>query len=257
MRGFVSIVSDLHLDLLHTVRRKHILELIRNAGEGEPLILAGDIASPHWIKGREAWKELVSSTRDRYKELLLVMGNHEHYNGSLEETKSLIPSEVKVLDREIWSSPDGFDVLGCTLWSHIPSTHQAEIAHSFSDYYEISRAGRPFTVEDHNELHQTDLSWLKGELFARAQVPSVVATHHAPLLNEGCSDSKYVNRNGNYFFESDQRSLIEATCPNLWICGHTHHRTVFQYSKTKIVLNCLGYDNELKESFKVRKIHVL
>lgn len=249
----VSLVSDLHLDLLHPERMKKIVNLIAEHGTGQCLILAGDIASAHTGKGQDAWNYLTEEIKGKYSSLVAVLGNHEHYGGNFEDTGKLIPSAINLLDRGVVETPL-FNIYGCTLWSSIPKHVESVVADSFNDYCQIKMEGACYSVSDHNKLYEKDRAWLADQLFFHKQIedkPAIVVTHHAPLLNKGCSAPEYMFKQTNYFFESKQDDLIKETTPQIWCFGHTHHRNDFMFEKTRIVTNSLGYRNELRNPYQV------
>lgn len=250
----ISLVSDLHLDLLYPRAAEALIRSIARHGTGQPLILAGDIASVHTKRGQEVWRELIDHTKTNYSEILAVLGNHEHYEGTFDTTASKIPQGVTLLNRNMWLG-SGYQVYGCTLWSEIPTSLTEKVERSFNDYHQIYG----FTVAQHNAEYKKDQTWLSDQLFFNrfatdVPVPTIVVTHHAPLLNNGCSAPEYLNKSTNYFFESDQSNLITDCTPEIWCFGHTHHRADFRFSETRIVTNCCGYSGELGKHYEVKDL---
>lgn len=253
------LLSDLHLDLytnasaLSALYRNVLGDITASTETADvrPMILAGDIASVHTIIGRERWVEFVGMLQQRrYDPILVVMGNHEHYGGDYRETarllKETVPS-ITLLQQDVWEPPTAdYVIVGCTLWSHIPSHVKSLIALFINDYVQIN----DFTTTVSNTLHDSDRQWLETTLQRIQQDGKrkkiIAVTHHAPLLDSGCSNEQYVGRPTNHAFETHLPELVKYA--DTWCFGHTHWSTDFMVKyddhETRIVSNAHGYKNE-------------
>ncbi|KAJ5398737.1 hypothetical protein N7465_009226 [Penicillium sp. CMV-2018d] len=81
----------------------------------------------------------------------------------------------------------GVTILGCTLWSPNPQ-ESTDIVHSkISDFLKI----KEWSVEQHNKAHDSDLTWLRGEIQTLRETQEkrsvLVVTHHVPSLQRTLS----------------------------------------------------------------------
>lgn len=231
----VLIFSDLHIDNSALRFNQFIKHLTDYKRRQQICILAGDIGSVHHRTGKERLAIINNLCRKNFQHTLMIMGNHEHYYGSIDKTKSLLQDiGFTVLDRDIISI-NGLTIAGCTLWSDI--SNHIDIAKNYlSDFRYI----KDFSIESYQQLHRADRDFL-----AQLGPVDIVVTHHAPLLNQGCSPPRYLNKDSNCCFETDLSDLVSKQ--RIWICGHTHHRTDFTFNGCRVVMNCIGYPKQFSE----------
>ena len=122
----IAICSDLHLefDLF-----KPDTPLFKNEEQADVLILGGDILVANHLtedarygKGRKAHREFFKMCSENYKNVIYLMGNHEHYNGDFKYTPGIIFSlvaefdNVHFLDKETVKI-DNVIFAGGTMWT--------------------------------------------------------------------------------------------------------------------------------------------
>lgn len=238
--------------------------------EGEKdqiLLLLGDIglaASPNTYMG------LLKDCSSRFKEIIYLMGNHEHYG------KSLLRSALKIRDnifmeggmfnfhvidqREIIRIGD-ISFICATLWtSYFNNNPDSMLACQFgmNDYRTI-RTGpknnpyqRKILPEDLYEIFLKDMNFIFENIpveKAKGQ-KVVVLTHHAPSLQSIHPD--FHNGidwlvNGGYASSLDQ-DIID-TSPVLWGHGHTHVSFDYMIELTRVICNPCGYRSSDKIGF--------
>jgi len=262
-----SIVSDLHLDSLEEPLRPILAYPPAEKSVRAPyLAVLGDLCSLHDI---ETWQSYFNAVVPRYRQVVYVAGNHEYYcePGKRTYSTDCLLDSVRYWAREKWPGRlhvlqnealevDGVRVLGTTLWSHVPLKHRAEVQRDVRDYHKIytqtstpeasesePQALRLVTVEDTNRWHEESLAFLKQELASHPQQPTMVLSHHAPLVR-GTSAPAYERpgRAVSRAFATDLSSLIVAHPQlRLWGFGHTHWRCQFQFHHCTIVSHPRGY----------------
>lgn len=239
----LHIASDLHLE---------------HGGDAEPpdvdadvVVLAGDVApgtaavaaAARWGRGRP---------------VLLVAGNHEYYRHALptltgELRSAARGSPVRFLeDDEV--VVDGVRFLGCTLWSDFEIAGEAELAMELcarlvNDYEVIEwrPGGRALRPADTRALHARSRRWLAERLAAPHHGPTVVVTHHAPLVRRLPDDPLW--RAIVAAFASDLRDLVAASPAALWVHGHTHRSVDVEVAGTRVLSNPRGYPHEPVAAF--------
>jgi hypothetical protein len=145
--------------------------------------------------------------------------------------------------------------LGCTLWSDFEFDGRERLAQSMAVCervmrdYELVRGpgGGALTPADTRALHLRSRSWLAERLEQPFDGPTVVITHHSPVVL-GRPSSRAMRAVAGAF-TSDLSALIGADREALWIFGHTHRAVDLMSQGTRVISNPRGYPEELVESF--------
>jgi hypothetical protein len=224
----VAYASDLHLEF-----NKCNLQ----SDEADVLILAGDVGvasipAKHYLP-------FFQLCADRFKRVIYILGNHEHYGFVFKETADFLKnklahlSNVTLLDNEI-VSVDGIQFAGTTLWSDIKVTEEFDVGRFMQDYCYIrtdSVWNKRITVSDLREIYEKNISWLKSVI----SDTDVVITHHLPSY-QSVADI-YKSSEVNSGFASNLDNLIwDNQHVQLWIHAHTH--VAFEYDIGKVHISC-------------------
>ena len=97
---------------------------------------------------------------------------------------------------------------------------------------------------DLNALHISSVKYLSETILPG----SIVVSHHAPLINTldtPTSDKDFIGSPASSAFESNLQHLFQDSDPSLWIFGHTHFSTDFQFHKTRVFSHQVGYHSLL------------
>eukprot|EP00756_Hemistasia_phaeocysticola_P017965 Hpha_TRINITY_DN15565_c4_g4::TRINITY_DN15565_c4_g4_i1::g.108000::m.108000 len=236
--------------------------------EADVLVLAGDIGIPK--EGGSEYENLIHAQSQRYPYVLVVLGNHEFYNGEYEARRKLAEQvcrsaplgNVRLLDchsvvfnRRWWFG-------GCTLWSSIPEQARQAVGRGLTDYAVIrwKREGEPdsrIKVADTNAWHRRELAWL-GKAVKQARemgLQAAVVTHHAPLLR-GISHPRHEGHSaesnpiGHAFGTDLTRSGVLGDPVRLWMFGHTHYSTDATVDGVRVVSNQVGYPHERDQRYR-------
>lgn len=217
------------------------------------LLLAGDVCEV--AHGKEAYREFFKDVTERFKLVLFVFGNHEYYDTSYIRAHDQFMREcghldkLKVLDMDTVDL-DGVRFIGCTLWSDFEKGNPLVMhdAKSFMNDYNLIRVGNhaaPYarrllpkdTLADHYVMRR----WVMEQTIqARLDgLTPVVITHHHPSFESVVEKFKGNNLNGAYC--SDMADEVFENGPNLWVCGHMHHKIDYMINKTRVLCNPRGY----------------
>ncbi len=250
-------MSDLHLESRNEVRDAG------DPGGGAVLVLAGDIGNlTDEGQQYDAYVSFLERQTRNFERVFLVLGNHDFYGTaavaeggpSQSETARRLAGEARlagrltVLDRKRWDMDDQagspVTVLGCTLWTHIPTHVAAQVVRFVPDYRSI--AG--WTVETNNAAHAADAAWLRGQLAdLRQREPHrrvLVVTHHAPL-HAGTSHPQFDDSPFAPAFATNLLGDPGFAGASAWIFGHTHYVTSFEHGGAVAVMaNPRGYPGE-------------
>ena len=237
----LHVLSDLHLE-------RRPLSPGDISVDADAVVLAGDVGGG--TRGIE-W----ASALARERPVVYVAGNHEFYGhaipGLIEEMRGAAAgSSIRVLENDEVIL-DGVRFLGCTLWSDFdfdgPERREEsmKLCERFvNDYRHITfgSARRPLTARDTRSLHLSSRRWLEERLAQSHDGPTVVVTHHAPLI--AARPSQPVMRALAGAFASDVTDLMGGDRAALWIFGHTHRVADVEVRGTRIVSNPYGYPEQ-------------
>lgn len=250
-----SVISDLHIEF-HD---------ICNLPPGDILILAGDIfVAAHMHKfhtdaisssERKKYEKFCKEELSKFKHILYVKGNHEHYHGNFEDTSSILReylsshiSNLTLLDNESIII-DGIKFIGSSLWGTYGCN---TINHMFiqesmndclviktllpiDDEFNYGKKGRNLNVFDIYKEHMKSCNFIENEL-KDTKLPCIIITHHAPSYL--CLD---IGNKLSDAYASNQHGLIEEYKPKLWIYGHTHNPMQIKINETLLMTNPRGY----------------
>ena len=274
-----ALCSDLHLEF-------ETLELNNTEG-ADVLVLSGDIclAKDLWHKDTERseiWMKFFTHCSEQFKDVIYIMGNHEHYHGDfaksygqLKEALAELPN-IHVMEKELIHIGDVTFIAG-TLWTDMnkedPNTLYG-IKGYMNDYRIIEDSARPvhfrdsdgnfhtrtskFSPEQSVEEHKAMLKVIDEVTKDNVTGKFVVVGHHAP--SKMSTKPKYqgdVMVNGAY--SSDLSDFIlDRPMIKVWTHGHTHDTFDYMIGSTRIVCNPRGYANyeDVADTFKLQYIEV-
>lgn len=253
----IDICSDLHLEFgkLH----------IDNVNEAKVLVLAGDIlVANHITIGskeidlKERYLEFFRRVSKIYEDVILIMGNHEHYYGDISESYYIIKefletnkfNNVHLLDNESVEIK-GVEFFGSTLWTDINKSDPLSISTArfvMCDYRAITnkKSGcdvyydKLFSPHAAINIHEESISKLNNFLSTQSNKKRVIITHHLPCkLSIPDRFSNEISLNGSYY--SDLSDIILDNKIDLWVHGHTHDFCDYILGETRVVCNPRGY----------------
>lgn len=282
----VQLVSDLHMEFL---KNEHLIPYIPNVG-GDVLILAGDICNVRTLHrnpigskfdgvlntnrdyfNAKCYREFFAQVSRDFKTVLMVMGNHEYYNGLWEETEKLLREELKAYPNILLLQNnkvviDNVVFLGATFWSDLHSGSplvKIVVKNGLNDYFSILNHddGRfnKLTPEQTIESYHETMSWLEKELKDETR-KIVVIGHNPPSWNS--IHERYLSDNTgiNYAFANNlEEFILDRPQIKLWVGGHVHHRHQYYIGSTLVAVNPKGYYGEdsgfnIKEMFDLEVI---
>ena len=238
---------------------------------GDVLIMAGDIMEAgHLRRADNAKKDTFLADRYRrfcreelpkYKDVIYIMGNHEHYNNSYDDTPTRIgrelPSNVHFLEQNSVQIGD-VHFFGATFWTDmnkgdpvsmnvikngmadfkvIKFGHGIRMDSLYGDAYWTNQ----FTPAYAASVFKDTVKSLKEFLDAHKNDKVVVVSHHAPTVlsvDPAYKDDHHMN--GGYY--SDLSELIlDNPQIKTWCHGHMHNFTDYMMGSTRVLANPRGY----------------
>ncbi len=248
-------LSDLHLEAQ---------EFCGSLPGGDILIVAGDLCharcldpsctDKYAVDQRARVLRFIDLAQRRFAQVLLVPGNHEHYDGVFDDTSALLAERlpgVTVLDNagvEI----GGVSFFGTTLWTDFSGGSQACMDHvrrKCGEFFFVKKRTRTADgkaaltkFQPEHALAAFERSWhaLLQYLRERACKTTVVVSHHPPS-RRGLNPLHAGNGLDAAFASNLDDEVASWTHVPTWIHGHTHIRGTYTIGNTVLRANCRGF----------------
>lgn len=234
----IQYMSDLHMEFVENSRYLKDVEI---PVTGDVLVLAGDT---FYLNNTTAplskfWKWASAN----YRQVLLVPGNHEYYQGCDVMTRGLqwkwmFKENVGYYQNQVKRIGDT-DFILSTLWSHIPPQDEYFVSSRLNDFYQTKFNGKRMTVEDYNSMHEYCLDFIRKSIGESTAKHIVVVTHHLPTLKVVAA--QHLGSDLNSAFATELGNLIADSRIDVWIYGHSHTNIDRDISGVKIISNQMGY----------------
>lgn len=255
----LALVSDVHLEFADWYPC--------NPDQADVLLLAGDIMIASDLNGTyksERFKEFLTNCKREYKDVIYIMGNHEHYNGDFATSHELLReacdiNSIDFLDKEV-ATINNVTFIGGTLWTDMnkedPKTMN-QISYLMNDFRIIQNSNKTisfkdtkgnsqqryskFSPEDCVEDHKAFLKVIDDTVASNPTRKFVVVGHHAPSkksVKPGFEKDLIVG--GAYSSDLDEFILSHPQI-KVWVHGHTHDKFDYMIGSTRIVSNARGY----------------
>lgn len=255
----LALVSDVHLEFADWYPC--------NPDQADVLLLAGDIMLASDLNGTyksERFKEFLTNCKREYKDVIYIMGNHEHYNGDFATSHELLReacdiNSIYFLDKEV-AIINNVTFIGGTLWTDMnkedPKTMN-QISYLMNDFRIIQNSNKTtsfkdtkgnfqqiyskFSPEDCVEDHKAFLKVIDDTITGNPTGTFVVVGHHAPSKKStkpGYEKDLIVG--GAYSSDLDEFILSHPQI-KAWVHGHTHDKFDYMIGSTRIVSNARGY----------------
>jgi predicted phosphodiesterase len=260
----INIVSDIHLEF-------GPIE-IKNTEGADVLILSGDICVAADVLHKDNLNNKSRKIHDffemcskEFKNVIYIVGNHEHYNGDFQRTIPHLKQflghldNLHILDKEIVTIDD-VTFIGGTLWTDmnkedgITLYHMSSMMNDFikvsngkiqngiqaeddKPYYRIKRLTPEDVVVDHKSM----LEYIRIIVEGKQDQKFVVVGHHAPskLSTKPKYQDDYI-MNGGYSSDLSE-FILDYPQIKLWTHGHTHDTFDYMIGGTRVVCNPRGY----------------
>jgi 3',5'-cyclic AMP phosphodiesterase CpdA len=254
----VNVISDLHLEFADLV-----------LPGGDVLILSGDICEAKNVKRDHYNQDHVQFNFEqkrsdryirffleecvKYKHVIYVMGNHEHYGFRFDKTynhlKENLPDNILLLEKESVEI-DGVIFVGATLWTDCNNADPITmytLKHGMNDYRVVQnfypdknqyfKLIPEFTYADHIKAK----SFISTTAKENPDKTIVVVTHHSP--SKRSIKPRYENdfhMNGGYSSNLDE-FIMDHPNIKFWTHGHTHDDFDYMIEQCRIICNPRGY----------------
>jgi len=255
----INVISDLHLEFGDLT-----------LPGGDVLILSGDVVEAKNLKLADFTPEIIALNERtgvkshrymkffyeecaKYKDVIYVMGNHEHYGFRFDKTydhlKQSLPANVHLLEKE-YIELHGTVFIGATLWTdcnNADAITMYTLKYGMNDYRTVQnfypekglyhKLTPEFTYADHVKAKQfIDQT---AEKFKDRNI--VVVTHHAP--SRLSIDERFkadLHMNGGYASNMEE-FIMDHPNIKFWTHGHTHNQSDYMIDQCRVICNPRGY----------------
>ena len=276
----IAITSDVHLEFgdldLHNDENADVLILggdifvasdLLNYRDEDGMIIA---AMQSTVARGKRYNDFIVRCAERFKHVILIMGNHEHYHGDYATTANIIRGtfgdlhNVHFLDNE-WRIINGVLFFGGTLWTNMnnedPITmHQIRMMmNDFNCVKNTSEEGKKvFMPADAVEEHYRFRRGLDEVLALHPDLKTVVVGHHAPSRES--THPRYKTEfvmNGAYSTDLHE-FILDRRQIRLWTHGHTHEDFDYMIGTTRVVCNPRGYADyeDRADTFQLKYVEI-
>lgn len=246
----ISFASDCHAEFGDLV--------LHNTDNSDVLILAGDIVPYKYLHLIYNMLEIAS---EEWKDIIIVLGNHDSYRGNLLKTadkyKDFVAEfhNIHVLNNR-YIDIDDTRFIGTTLWTDYFRYNpiiMEKARNCMNDHKYITYTGyRKFLPSDALIEFRKAYDYIRNNL---NHDKIVLTTHHAPSLRSIPERYKDDDLSGAY--ASDLEGLFFNN-PQIKIAihGHIHERLDYMVNETRILCNPRGYVDmeKIAKTFKLKTI---
>lgn len=224
-----QLVSDLHLDF----HRDNGVEFCNTLPvAADTIIIAGDLCN-----GISVLYNSLEIFAKKFKNVVFVLGNHEHYLVSQVDLYNVMGRVVRNFPNVHWLNAssvniDGVDIHGASLWFN-EDPYYFRYKSRLADFAYIPKFV-PWVFEE-NARH---VQFLKDSV----KPGDVVVTHHLPSYE--CVDGEFVGDPLNRFFVCNIENVLRENKPAVAVHGHSHGPYSGQIHDTRIYRNPFGYPSE-------------
>lgn len=256
----INLISDIHLNFEDlTLPGGDIMIIAGDAMEAGHLRLADNAHKNTFLADR--YRRFINEELIKYRHVIYIAGNHEHYNNSYGDThdrlKRELPANVHFLEAE-GIQIDDVHFFGGTFWTDMnkgdPISMQV-IKQSMADFSVIKHGDgiqvatmygdsywtNKFTPAYAAGIFRETVGKLKDFLDEHKDDKVVVVSHHAPSplsINERYKDDFHMN----FGYHSNLTEFImDHPQIKVWCHGHMHDPVDYMINGTRVLSNPRGY----------------
>jgi Icc-related predicted phosphoesterase len=256
----INLISDCHINFEDLV-----------LPGGDVLIMAGDIMEAGHLRRADnakrdtfladRYRRFIGEEMPKYRKVIYVAGNHEHYNNSYDDTHTRLrrelPENVHLLENESVQIDDVHFFAG-TFWTDMnkgdPISMQV-VKQGMMDFkcikfghgikmdslYGDSYYTNSFTPAYAKSIFHETVENLKQFLVGKENEKVVVVSHHAPSpqsIHETYKDDYHMNAGYHSHLDS---FIMDHPQIKFWVHGHMHDPVDYMIGETHILSNPRGY----------------
>ena len=248
----IRVLSDLHLEFSNGQ-----VDIPSNNNDNNTiLLLLGDIGI---AKTESTYVPFITEMSHRFRHVIYIMGNHEHWKGKFPCTYNKIWYNLVELDNVTVLEKDSVVIdnvafIGATLWTNMNNNNPITMFDAklkMNDYARIRNGpdGEPWKrkldPEDTVADHITARNYIFAEIKSMKELglKVVVMTHHAPSY-WSLSESKQGDSMNGAYVNNLTNAIVDIEDnmqPDIWCHGHVHNNSDYTIGQTRVICNPRGY----------------
>ncbi|MGE0851888.1 MAG: metallophosphoesterase [Hyphomicrobiaceae bacterium] len=235
--------------------------------KGDVLIIAGDLCHAscldpartdrYSVDQRSRVYRFVDAALASFKDVLLVPGNHDHYDGIFDDTAGLLARYlpgVTVLDNR-HVEIGGVRFFGTTLWSDFEGRSadcMDAVKRRVGDLFFVKKRDldadgkeilRKFAPRDALAAFDASVTALRACHSSAEGRQMIVISHHPPT-RKGLNP-RHSGNGLDGLYASDLDEALEGwEGVSHWVHGHTHIRRTYRVGNTVLMANCRGFEGK-------------
>lgn len=230
----IKLISDIHVDCGIRDHGKIFIDSLP-VDDAYILVVAGDVVTGGEI---ENYFDTFDMLCQKYPHVVFVMGNHDHYDHTIEEAQDIVEEFTHHLPNLYWLQNNrltlgNHNFIGATLWFN-----RCQINKWWPDFRFINRDAPEQIFQEFEKSRD----FLKKNI----QKGDIVITHHLPSMK--AIHPRWKNESSNKYFVGDIEDIILKRRPAKWFFGHTHDERNLQIGDTHLLCNARGYPQEYSSS---------
>jgi predicted phosphodiesterase len=237
----IVLMSDLHLEFYRSMDPVDKMKEILTDIDYSDCIGAfvGDIHI------RYQAPELLEQLQHRFKQIIFLPGNHDLWGANIADIGSHFldrSNETFMIDDIQFTCAVGW----AYQFQRFNPMQELLFKTSLFEHDRIKWREHAFTWENWLHLAQIDSDAIFAPKLPGAR-KKVVLTHYPP--SDVMSDDRFLGNQANFLFASSYDGMLADGDGDIdmWLSGHTHHRTSATIGGTSLVSNPLGYPHEIND----------
>jgi Icc-related predicted phosphoesterase len=270
----IKVVSDLHLEFADiNIKNDEGADVLILSGDiclaqdlhdhpqyihsAEQMAIANSMGMSHRQKAAQTFRDFFKRCSFQFKDVIYVMGNHEHYHGKFDKSAEYIReafeqcgiTNIHLLDRDT-KTIDDVTFIGGTLWTDMNNMdaltlyHIEQMMNDFKVIRIASEGYRKFLPKRAASEHVRTKQYFRTVLEGKTDQKFVVVGHHAPSfmsISEAYQGDQLMN--GGYASDLSE-FILDHPQIKLWTHGHMHQNFDYMIGDTRVVCNPRGYNDE-------------
>lgn len=236
----INIISDLHCsanpkDLTKINFYGYDLNKLESA---DYLIIAGDLGTN--LTFEPILNHIKKETKDKFKDVLFIRGNHDYYSDYEESTDFLKYKFLDLVDNDV-------AFIGCTLWTPYKGNIYNEVKY-MNDFRYITNANNNRLM--FGEIFNEESSWLRDKFieYKKQNYKIVIVTHHNPRSSDILPEDSFNSMHWDVAKAYWANDELEDINPDIWICGHIHTPIDILHNGVRFIRNPIGYRHTFIEN---------
>ena len=211
----------------------------------QTLILAGDIVT---INNIDKYQPFFDDLSNRFKDIILVMGNHEFYNSDYDAAVTDYYTflsqwnNIVLLENEAILYNGTTLIYGGTMWTDFDknSLSKQYISMGMNDFRIVYKDNRLFHPDDAEKVYNQFMSGLESWLEKVDNI--IVVSHHAPSKESSLDIYKGSPLNPAFCANLEEFIIENSDKIKFWFHGHVHNKNDYMIGNTRVISNPRGYD---------------